>query len=249
MATLKILPPIPGTLAASRFVSTLLTVAVDDRCLARKHASQKDRDDGRVGAVGILARTEDVEVAESDRFEAIRFPERSQVELARDLRGGVGTERRERIGFAFRERRLIAVTGARCGEDDSLHAGSTRLIENDDRAGCGGGVRTDRIVDAGRHGRDRRLMKDHFDLVHRPGNRIGIGDRALQELDVVGDVGQVHEGPRRQVVENADAMPRSDERLGQVRTDEARPSGHQHDSHQTSSSKAFTTIEPTIRAP
>ena len=86
------------------------------------------------GDVGILPRTEDVEVADRDGLEAVQPREHLQVLLADDLLQRV---RRQRIGrhvFVLGQRRRIAVGGRGTREHEPLDAGVARGDQHVERA-------------------------------------------------------------------------------------------------------------------
>src|SRR5437660_1498443 len=71
-------------------VARLPAVAEDHRRGAAQGGGNEQRHDGSVMRVEILTRSENVEVAQHDRLEPMRAPERLAVRLARQFGRGVG---------------------------------------------------------------------------------------------------------------------------------------------------------------
>jgi hypothetical protein len=70
-------------------------------------------------------------------------------------------------------------------------------------------------------------MEDDVDLTGQPCDQVAVTDVALDELDDV-VVGQVVPPARGEVVQNGDVRcPGADQLIDDVRSDRARPSGHQ----------------------
>jgi hypothetical protein len=70
-------------------------------------------------------------------------------------------------------------------------------------------------------------MKHHLHAAQRPLDQRQVVQVPLDELDLPQAGRQVREFPRAQVVQHADLVPATDERFGDVGTDEARAAGHQ----------------------
>jgi len=77
-----------------------------------------------------------------------------------------------------------------------------------------------RILDRARDGRDGRLVKHHGAAGHRSLHRVGIDDRALDELDLALHRLEVLTPAGREVVEDSHGFARREERLGDGRPDE-----------------------------
>ena len=71
-------------------VAAGFAVAIDVDRLALDHAGNPLGDDGCVGAIWVLARAEDVEVAQADALHAVGFAEHVGVQLVHVLGDGVG---------------------------------------------------------------------------------------------------------------------------------------------------------------
>ena len=82
-------------------IARLPPVAVDHRLPAGEHGRDEQRDHGRVGAVGVLPRPENVEVAQGDGFESVGGGECLAVKFRGQLGGGIRGQRGDRVGLAF----------------------------------------------------------------------------------------------------------------------------------------------------
>ena len=91
-------------------------------------------------------------------------------------------------------------------------------------------VRTGSAIEPRDRGQ-RGLVEDMVDARGGAPARLEVPDVALEELEAVDEAGQVLPLPRHQVVEDADGVPAPDERLGDVRADEARPARHEKSGH------------------
>src|SRR5204862_6547277 len=85
-------------------LARVLAVAVDGRLTGVAERADEERDDAGVGRRGILPRTEDVEVADRDRLEAVKAREHLAVLLRDELLQRVRRERRRRHRFDLRQR-------------------------------------------------------------------------------------------------------------------------------------------------
>ena len=90
----------------------------------------EDADDETVGALGDLAWTVDVEVAQADGFETVDASEVTGVELAHQLLAGVRVERVGGHVLGQRQGRLVAVDGGGGRVDDAADAGATARFQN-----------------------------------------------------------------------------------------------------------------------
>ncbi len=122
-------------------------VAVDEDGLALDHAGDPLRYDGCVGAIGVLARAKDVEVAQADGFEAIGAGEDVGVDLVDQLSDGVGRQRLADVVFDLGQRRMVAVGGAAGGVDEALYFGIARGNEHVEEAADVGFVGGDGVFD------------------------------------------------------------------------------------------------------
>ncbi len=93
--------------------------------MAGHHLVGELGDDSRIGRVGGLAGTEDVEVAEADSFETISSIEGLDIVLAGQLLDCVGGERTGKHVLLLGLRGLVAVGRGRGGVDDSADSGIT----------------------------------------------------------------------------------------------------------------------------
>jgi hypothetical protein len=98
-------------------------------------------------------------------------------------------------------------------------------------------VGAQRIGDRARHRAHGGLVEDHLDAGGGPGDRVEIADVALVHLEgaaVSGAEGEVVTGAGREVVEDADAVTVGEQALGDVRPDEPRAAGDEHETfHRT----------------
>ena len=105
-------------------VARLLAVAVDDRLAVLEKRRREERDDAGVRRSRILPRTEDVEVANRHRLEAVQPREHLAVLFGDELLQRVRRQRSGRHVLALRQRRRVAVGGRRAGVDEALHPAS-----------------------------------------------------------------------------------------------------------------------------
>ena len=218
-----------------REIARLQAVAVDHRTLPAEHGRDEQRNDGRVGAVGVLPRSEDVEVADADRLETIGGREGLAIILGGQLGGPVGRDGGRQIGLAFAAGRLVAVGAARSGVNQPPHACPTRGIQQGDRAGDARGIGIQRRFDAARHAGQGRLVEDAVDPFDRLGHGLRIDQIALDELDPIAEGVHVREVARAEVIQHADVISPPDQCLGDMRADESRPAGNQKCTHSFSS--------------
>ena len=113
-----------------REIAGLLAIAKNHGLRLFQEARAEFRQDAGVGRAGILARTENIEVAERDIFEAIAAAERLRVKFADKFGDAVGRDGRGLHGFDFGQRRRLAVGRGGSGEDHALHFGIASGDEN-----------------------------------------------------------------------------------------------------------------------
>lgn len=97
------------------------TVAVDAHGLALDHRRRPFGDHRRVGAVGVLAGSEHIEVAQADGLEAVGAGEHAGVQLVDVLGDRVGRERIADLVFHLGQVRVVAVGGAGGGVGEAAH--------------------------------------------------------------------------------------------------------------------------------
>ncbi len=204
-------------------VAALEAVSVHGGVRAAAQGVDEERDDSRVGGVRTLARAEDVEVAERHRLEAVQLGVDAAVELAGELRDGVG--RPWDGGGRLRCRQVggAAVDAARRGADDPAHPRLPGQLEDGQRAVDVGEVGGERALDRAEHRAVGRLVEDDVGTLE-----------ALAHDRLVGDVpddeacgfAHVLTGPSREVVEDTHLVAACQKGVDQVRADEAGPTGH-----------------------
>ena len=74
-------------------------------------------------------------------------------------------------------------------------------------------------------------MEDAIDAGDGPADGGLIVQIGLDEFDLVANRGQIRKLAGRKIVEHSHPIAAVDQRLGDVRTDEARPAGHQNVAH------------------
>ena len=197
-------------------VARLLAVAENGDRLAGKRSLNETRDGRRVGAVGALPRTEDVEITKAQGFDAIERGKDLEVLLAGELGHRVGGHRRGRHVFALGKGGRLAVSRRGRRENEPLYARSARLIEHRDGTVDVDVVAFDWSFDASRYGAQGGFVENDLDPLDGSGDnrrvanvagdgldarRVAAGhplDRALEERPVPGDevVEHPYDSPR-----------------------------------------------------
>ena len=90
-------------------VAAGFAVSVDANALAAQHRRGPLRNHGGIGAIGILPRSEDVEVAQPDRLQPVAPGKHLRVQLVDVLGDGVRRQRPADHVFHFRQSGMIAV--------------------------------------------------------------------------------------------------------------------------------------------
>lgn len=148
----------------------------------------------RVRAVGVLPRSEDVEVSQPDGFNVVTPGEGFHVKFTRQFGRGVGRGGFEMLSFLFRHDRGVPGSGAAGGGVDNTRTpGLAGFIEEDDGSGHAAscvstGLATLRGTEASTPG-ERRLQ-------YREG-RCGRLERlaaGLDEFDPVAEIGEILDG-------------------------------------------------------
>ncbi len=216
-------------------IAGLVPVAVDDRLAALEDGGNEQRDHGRVGAGRVLSGTEDVEIAQRDRFEAVGGGEGLGIVLGGQLCRSIGRDRSGEVGFALGDERLVAIGAGGSGVDDAADARLAGRVEQIDGCGHTMRMRGERGFDAQRHRGQGGLVKDAVDLFHGPGHGCGVEQIAADEFDAVPQVIEVRFEAGAEIVEHADGIAPPHQGLGDMGADEARASGNQESTHESTS--------------
>ena len=115
-------------------------VAVDIHRFALDHAGDPLRDDGGIGAVRVLARAEDVEVAQAHALQPVGFAKDIGVELVHILGYGIRRQGFADDVFDLGQAGVVAVSAAARGVDKALDFGVSGGNEHVEEARDVGGV-------------------------------------------------------------------------------------------------------------
>lgn len=163
-------------------VAASLAVAVDEDVCAAEEGGGPFGDDGGIGARGILARAEDVEIAQADAAQAVGAGEDVGVEFVDVFGDGVRRERFADDVFLLGQAGVIAVGGTAGGVNkagDALVAGGDQHVQ---KAVDVGGVGGQRVFDRAWHGAEGGLVEDVGDAGAGAAAVVGVADVALDEV-------------------------------------------------------------------
>src|SRR5690606_6903018 len=226
------------------------TVAEDDRPLAVYQGADELGRDGGVGRIRVLARAEDIEVAQRDGLDVIKVVEDRHELLAGELGDGVRRERVRREALVLRRDFRIAIDGGRRGEDDPSNASVAGGNEQVQRAGDVDGKRGLRIGDRARDGGQGTLVIDQLDAVDGAAEVVLVAEVAFHQLNIVGDVVEVAAVAGGEVVEDADVLAIGEEAGDEMGANESGAAGDEnaHVDPYVWLTKP-TTSDPSTRAP
>ena len=219
-------------------VPRLLTVAVHDRPLVQEGGSEEVRDDGRILRDRTLPRAEHVEVAKRHGLQPVHLVEARAVRLPGKLGDAVGRQRGD--GHVLRldlSRRRRTVDRRRGRVDDPSHACVARRKQHVERAGDVDLARAQRILDRARHGRQRGLVEDDLASLDGREHPLEAPQIAFDDLDVLRDVKKVSAIAGREVVEDTHVVAAGEERVDEMRADEAGTTGDENAGHQAANSQ------------
>src|SRR5580658_507197 len=229
-------------------VARLQTVAEH---LDRRTAPQplaEDRDDAGIGRARVLPWAVDVEEAQPDRRDVMDVARDHGVQLAAVFVGAVGGERTFWRGLGDRQVRTIAVNRGGGGVDHRDLSGlAAHRVEQRDGAGQIGAMGAEPIIDPAGDRGDGGEMKAAVHTGYRRLNRVRIGDVALDQLDAGRQVGALSGG---QVVEYPHGVAVTDQRVAQMRADEAGTAGDEigEMSHTPGLARIRSQRQPDVRA-
>ena len=214
-------------------VARRLAVAIDVGGLVAHHRRDPARDHRRVIAVRVLARPEHVEIAQADGFEAVALREHLRIELVHVLGEPVGRERPADHLFDLRQRRVIAVNGARARVHETRGARFARRDQHVEKPGDVGFAGGDRVIDRARHAAERRLVQHQLGAGAGLAAGVERADVALDQAEVAparlahrrGELRQVLAPAGREVVEPDHALIEREQAREKVRADEAGAAG------------------------
>ena len=218
-----------------REVTRLRAVAVDRRRLAGQQRFGKRRDHRRIGAVGILPRAKNIEVAQARRVRAppagIAARPGPHQRLARNLGRRVRAQRLGRHRLNLGQRLGITVSRAARSEHHPPHPLGPGRLQHVQRAGGVHVVKRPRLLHTAGHAAQRRLVKHQLGTGGRIREGLAVHDRVFHhpQAPACRRPQRVQVGPigPRQVVDHHHLRPKGQQGLGQVRTNKARPAGHQ----------------------
>src|ERR687891_1305812 len=206
-----------------REVTRLLPVVEDRHRLAGGDRRDEERDDRRVLRAGILARSEDVEVAQDDRLErVVHAREADAVALGGELRDPVRRDRIRRHRLAQRQLRPVPVDRRGRREDDPADALVARGEQHVERALDVDRARRERILDRARNRSEGAEVEDELDASYRVMHALVAPELPLDELDVPVQPREVRAVASREVVEHAHVVAAGEQRAYEVRAEEAR---------------------------
>ncbi len=212
-------------------IARLPAVAVDQRTLPGRQRPDEERDDRGVRAVRRLPRAKDVEIAEPYGLQPVDLAEGGTVVLARQLGRGVGRQRQSRVRLVLGQLLRAAVSAGAGRVNEAPHPRVARRQQHLQRAVGASAVRGQRIGDAARHRRQRRLMEHDFAAAHRLAHRFRVRYVAVDDLDPVAYREQVRRVARAEVVQHAHGPAALQQRLNQMGADEARAAGYENVRH------------------
>ena len=141
-------------------VAAGFAVAVDEHLIAFDHGGGPFGDDRGVGAVGVLAFAEHVEVTQSNGVEVVGAGEDVSVEFVNVFGDGIGRQGFADTVFDLGQARVVAVGGAGGGVGEALYAfvlrGNQHVQEPVDVGLIGG----DGVVNGTGHGAQGGLVQD-----------------------------------------------------------------------------------------
>src|SRR5207249_4729212 len=118
--------------------------------------------------------------------------------------------------------------------DDAANLRVLRRLEDVQRAGGADVMTGERVLDAALDGGEGGEVEDEFGPFDRGADDRGVGDGALDEVDVVAGGAQVIRVAGAKVVEDADLLPGGEQRVDQMRADEPSAPGHENLAHSRS---------------
>lgn len=213
-------------------VAAVGAVAIDNGRFVAHELFHEQRDDGGVGAVGILPAAEDVEIAQPDGFHPVDVGEDVGIEFVDVFGDGVGRQRFTDAVFHFGKGGAVAIGGRAGGVDETFRAGiatgNQHVEESRDVHLVGG----EGIVDGAGHRAEGRFVKHVFgtfycfaaivqfaDIAHDKRQSVAVGFDQRQ---------QVFDFSRGEVVQHRHVVSPFQQLFRQVRADKSRPAGHQY---------------------
>ena len=216
-------------------VAAGLAVAVDLHRFLAQQRGDPARDDGSIGAVGVLTGAEDVEIAHAGHAHAVAARVGAREQFVGSLGGGVGREHVAGDAFHLGQGGMVAVDRAGGGVDEGLHLGLAGGVDDFHEAGDVGLERDQRGLHRAGHGAQGGLVQH---VVHALDDTVAEGavaDGSFLELQAVLSCGSGggHDGINvgllagREVVDGDHRLAGQCQRFGQVRADEACGAGHE----------------------
>ncbi len=167
-----------------REVAAGFTIAIDKNRLAFEQQGHPFGDHSGIGAVGVLAWTKDVEVAQTDGMKAITFRKHVGVKLVDVFRHGVGAQGFADVVFHLGQSRVVAIGAAAGGVGEAFDLSVAGGHQHVQKAGDVGAVGGDGVGQAAGHAAQGGLVED---VINTSTCALAVGqlaDVALNEVKV-----------------------------------------------------------------
>lgn len=212
-------------------ITALFAVAEDGGLLAVEHLEGKFRHDAAVRRVGVLAGTEDVEIAQADGFNTIDLPIAAHVELTGHFLDGVRGNGHGHHGLYTRKAWLVSIGRGGGSVEDASDSSCACAFEHVEGAVDVGGVAGAGVFDGAGNGGQRTLVKDDLDPLTGPRDGGLVAQIALNEFDAVQKSGEVFPVSGFKIIKAADGFSAFYECLRDPGTNKTSASGDQITCH------------------
>ena len=152
-----------------REVPAGFTITVDVDGLALEQRCRPFGYDGSIGAVGVLAGAEHIEVAQANGVKAVAAGKHVGIQLVHVFGHGVGAQGFADVFFYLGQRGVVAIGAAAGGVGEALHLGVACGHQHVQKARDVGGVGGDGVGQAAGHAAQGGLVQDVVHGGHRDG--------------------------------------------------------------------------------
>lgn len=201
-------------------VAGILAVAVDVGGLVLHELLHEQGNYGGISSVGVLAASEDIEIAQADVFELVGAGEDVGIELVDVLGYGIGRKRLADYVLDLRKRLGVAVGARRGCEDEALYAGVARGDNHVEETADIDVVGRDGVLYRARYGAQGSLVHHVVDAVDGLSAVVEIADIADLELELPGIFldkrNEIIHVPGGEIVQTADLVAMLEQVLAQI---------------------------------
>jgi len=213
-----------------REIAAVGAITVDDRAFVLHQAHDELRNHGRVGAIRILAASEDIEIPQSYGVNPVEVMEVARDKLVDVFRDCIRGKRFADLVFHLRKRFAVAISGAAGGIDEAFDFRLLRRVQHIDESEDVHGGGGHRVLDRTGNAAQRRFVQDILDAVHGLAAIVHVANVANDQLElfVADKRDEINHFARGKIVKDSNLVVLSKQGFNEVGPDKTGAAGNQN---------------------